>query len=158
VPRKPCLRSNSHRSCPFITLIVIQRSCLRRNSRRLWTAFSPVCGPSRVGLPGSCCCAGCRCPRMSTGGTEGRCTQGLLHCCYTVVTLLLHCCYTAVALLLHFCYTAATLLHARMEQRLRDGVADLKHIHSVPRCTQSAFLPSLSSISFSVCLSACARW
>jgi hypothetical protein len=24
----------------------------------------------------------------------------LLHCCYTVFTLLLHCCYTAVALLL----------------------------------------------------------
>jgi hypothetical protein len=34
----------------------------------------------------------------------------LLHCCYTVVTLLLHCCYTVVTLLSHCCYTAVTLL------------------------------------------------
>jgi hypothetical protein len=35
---------------------------------------------------------------------------GVLHCCYTVVTLLLHCCYTVVTLLLHCCYTVVTLL------------------------------------------------
>jgi hypothetical protein len=29
----------------------------------------------------------------------------MLHCCYTVVTLLLHCCYRVVTLLLHCCYT-----------------------------------------------------
>jgi hypothetical protein len=30
----------------------------------------------------------------------------VLHWCYTVVTLLLHCCHTFVTLLLHWCYTA----------------------------------------------------
>jgi hypothetical protein len=34
----------------------------------------------------------------------------LLHCCYTVVTLLLHCCYTVVTLLSHCCYTVVTVL------------------------------------------------
>jgi hypothetical protein len=34
----------------------------------------------------------------------------LLHCWYTVVTLLLHCCYTVVTLLLQSCYTLVTLL------------------------------------------------
>jgi superfamily II DNA helicase RecQ len=34
----------------------------------------------------------------------------LLHCCFTLVTLLFHSCYTVVTLLLHSCYTVVTLL------------------------------------------------
>jgi hypothetical protein len=34
----------------------------------------------------------------------------MVHCCYTVVTLLLYCCYTVVILMLHCCYTFVILL------------------------------------------------
>jgi hypothetical protein len=46
-------------------------------------------------------------PRMAQ-----RTLSGLLHSCYTVVTLLPHCCHTVVTRLLHGCYTVVTrLLH-----------------------------------------------
>jgi hypothetical protein len=67
----------------------------------------------------------------------------MLHCCYTVVTLLLQCCHTVVTVLSHCCYTVVTLLsHCCYTDigpiwHLRDywNGALIPHITSAHQCT-----------------------
>jgi hypothetical protein len=50
--------------------------------------------------------------RQTTGERTARHqgAQPLLHCCFTVVTLLVHCCCTVLTLLSHCCNIVVTLL------------------------------------------------